>query len=102
MELFEGVRLKDKPWYYEPKLILITAPLMLVIGWAFFALTSIFKKQKARTFGLFVLLVMAFAPTAYAIFKESYLYNGWRHFIFIYPILIVLAVWGWEKLIELY
>ncbi len=101
MELFEGVRLKDKPWYYEPKLILITAPLMLVIGWAFFALTSIFKKQKARTFGLFVLLVMAFAPTAYAIFKESYLYNGWRHFIFIYPILIVLAVWGWEKLIEL-
>lgn len=101
MELFEGVRMKDKPWYYEPKLILITAPLMLVAGWIFFALTGLIKKQKARTFGLAVILIMTFAPTAYAIYKESYLYNGWRHFLFIYPLLIILAVWGWEKLIEL-
>jgi len=101
MELFEGVRMKDKPWYYEPKLILITAPLMMIAGWALFALTSLVKQKKTRTLGLSVLLVMAFAPTAYAIYKGSYLYNGWRHFLFIYPILIILAIWGWEKLVEL-
>lgn len=101
MELFEGVRLKDKPWYYEPKLILITAPLMILAGWGLFVLTAIFKPNKKRTLGLTVLLVMTFAPSAYAIYKESYLYNGWRHFLFIYPTLVVLAIWGWEKLMEL-
>jgi tetratricopeptide (TPR) repeat protein len=101
MELFEGVRLKDKPWYYEPQLILITAPLMILAGWALFALTAFIKPDKKRTLGLAVLLIMTFAPSAYAIYKESYLYNGWRHFLFIYPTLVVLAIWGWEKLMEL-
>lgn len=101
MELFEGIRLKDKPWYYEPKLILITAPLMAVVGWVLFALTAAIKRDKKRSWALWVILLMTLAPTAYTIYKGSYLYNGWRHFLFVYPTLIILAVWGYEKLIEL-
>jgi len=111
-ELFEGVRIKDKPWYYEPKLIALTAPLMVLAGLAFFALTVWFNPAKpkgevksakdiAKTLGLWVLLIMTFAPSAYAIYKNSYVYNGWRHFLFIYPTLVVLAIWGWEKLMML-
>lgn len=101
MELFEGIRIKDKPWYYEPKTIAITAPLMVLLGWVLFALTALFKRNNSRRWALAVLLVMTFAPTAYTIYQDSYLYNGWRHFLFVYPGLVILAVWGYEKLIEL-
>jgi tetratricopeptide (TPR) repeat protein len=102
MELFEGIRIKDKPWYYEPKLILITAPLMAVFGWILFALTAVIKRNKKRSWALWVILLMTLAPTAYTIYQGSYLYNGWRHFLFVYPTLLILAVWGFEKLVELF
>jgi len=102
-ELFEGVRIKDKPWYYEPKLIALTAPLMVLAGLALFILTVGIKREKnmAKTLGLWVLILMTFAPSMYAIYKNSYVYNGWRHFLFIYPTLVVLAIWGWEKLMKI-
>ncbi len=102
-ELFEGVRIKDKPWYYEPKLIVLTAPIMVLAGLILFAMLILIKpdKSKQKTLLLLLILVMTFAPSAYAIYKKSYVYNGWRHFLFIYPTLVILSIWGWEKLMQL-
>jgi tetratricopeptide (TPR) repeat protein len=100
-ELFEGVRQFNKPWYYEPKLIMLTAPIAIVAGSLIGLLLGWFRKDKLY-FMMFALLVFAtLFPTSYAIYKNSYVYNGWRHFIFIYPSLVAIAVLGWYWLATL-
>ncbi|MEZ4804008.1 MAG: hypothetical protein R2852_00575 [Bacteroidia bacterium] len=94
-ELFEGVRIFQKPWYYEPKLILLTAPLAIIGGFFIGMLLGWFKKPKLELLMFFILVFATIFPAAYAIYKESYVYNGWRHFIFIYPSLAVIAILGW-------
>jgi tetratricopeptide (TPR) repeat protein len=101
-ELFEGVRLFDKPWYYEPKLIMLTAPLAVLAGFFLGILFGIFKKGKLHLLMMGVLVIATLFPTSYAIYKNSYVYNGWRHFIFIYPSLMALAILGWYWLAAMF
>jgi tetratricopeptide (TPR) repeat protein len=98
-ELFEGVRLFEKPWYYIPKMIYITAPIGLLIGFGLSFITTWFKKDKTYLLILSLLIFATIFPLAYAIYKKSYVYNGWRHFLFIYPTFAVLAILGWNGLI---
>lgn len=97
-ELFEGVRLYNKPWYYIPKMIGITAPIGILVGFVFSIIFSWIKKDKINLLILFLLFFVTIFPLAYAIYKKSYVYNGWRHFLFIYPTIVVLAVLGWHSL----
>ncbi len=94
-ELFEGTRIFYKPWYYEPKLIMITAPLAIIAGFVLSMLFAWIKKSKLQFLMVFILVFATLFPAVYAIYKESYVYNGWRHFIFIYPSLVSLAILGW-------
>lgn len=100
-ELFEGTRQYIKPWYYEPKLIMLTAPLAIVGGAFIGLLLGWFRKSATTRFMFFILLLATLFPTSYAIYKQSYVYNGWRHFIFIYPSLVVIAILGWYWLMSL-
>lgn len=100
-ELFEGVRVFNKPWYYEPKLILLTAPLAILGGFVLSLVVGWFKKEKLLFWGFVLLILATLFPSAYAIYKKSYVYNGWRHFIFIYPSLVALAILGWVALLQL-
>jgi cytochrome c-type biogenesis protein CcmH/NrfG len=100
-ELFEGTRLYLKPWYYIPKYVLITAPLVCLAGipliWAYFA------KRKRATLEKVAIGLVVFAsifPVAYTIYKGSYLYNGWRHMLFVYPGLVAIAAIGWGSLLQ--
>ncbi len=97
-ELFEGVRQYIKPWHYEPKLILLTAPLAIVGGTILGLLLGWLRSDKLKTIMFSLLIFMTFFPAVYAIYKGSYVYNGWRHFIFIYPSLVAIAIIGWFKL----
>lgn len=99
-ELFEGVRIYLKPSNYIPKSIAITAPLVVLTGFAlsvfgFFA----FKTKQKKTL-LFLLFFVTIFPIAYAIYKESYVYNGWRHFLFAYVTIASLAAIGFNQLLE--
>lgn len=95
-ELFEGIRVFNKPWYYEPKLIFLTAPPAITAGFLL-SVVLIWRKQPAanRTM-LFMLLFATVFPAFWAIYKKSYVYNGWRHFIFIYPSLVALSIISWN------
>lgn len=104
-ELFEGVRMYmgNVPWYYLPKFIIINAPLSVLVG--FVLLVGLFftwKKNFAATYPYFlvVLFVLIF-PIVYAEVKSMYYYNGWRHYMFTYPPLIVLTALGWESLFRM-
>ena len=86
------------PWYYLPKLMLITIPLLVWTGiLCFFALTGKALKQDflKYTFLLFTILF----PVVFVIYEKSNLYGSWRHFLFVYPGMVVLAAIGLWQLI---
>jgi tetratricopeptide (TPR) repeat protein len=100
-QIFEGVRQYIKPWYYGPKLILLTTPIIAILGMALGFLGFIKLKGKQRLLYAFLLFVAIF-PIAYSIYKDSYLYNGWRHFLFIYAPLMVFSGVGFEFLLRIF
>lgn len=99
-ELFEGQRtyMNEVPWYYIPKFISITSPLVVLLALPV-SVIAWFKKQEGSSRPLIwaVLFSIVF-PVAYAVYKDSTLYNGWRHFLFIYPALVAVSALGWEFL----
>jgi Tfp pilus assembly protein PilF len=100
-ELFEGARIymANVPWYYLPKFMIINAPLVVLAGVVLLALLTavMFKKFRQPALLFFLLFTIAF-PIVYAEFKSLYYYNGWRHYLFIYPSVVAGAALGWEML----
>ena len=101
--LFEGAHLwsDELPWYYIPKWIAISAPLFTLLGLLLFAVFYSLKFKKIDYLPLLFILFTAIFPVSYAVYKGSSLYDGMRHFLFIYPILTTLAAWGWNELIAI-
>lgn len=102
-QLFEGkvVSSKDLPWYYTPKFIGMTVPIVVLVGLG--ACVALFYKFRDRvSLGLvgFVAFIALF-PVAYIAYSKANVYNGWRHTAFIYPPLVVLAALGFDMLLEL-
>lgn len=100
-EIFEGQRyyMKDYPWYYAPKLMLITLPLFVLAGIVLFLVNYFFQRKRYK---LYVVLATGFAfvfPLAYIIYKDSALYNSWRHVLFVMPSVLILAGIGWDSII---
>ncbi|HEY5511881.1 MAG TPA: tetratricopeptide repeat protein [Prolixibacteraceae bacterium] len=86
------------PWYYLPKLMLITIPLLVWVGIiCFFALTRKAPKKDFLKYAMLILTILF--PIAFVIYEKSNLYGSWRHFLFIYPGMVVLASIGLWQLI---
>lgn len=102
--LYDGNKILSNqvPWYYIPKYIALTAPLVVLAGSAIglAGMAYLYKKNRQTfVFSLFVLFTIVF-PLAYAVYKNSSLYDGWRHFLFIYPPIVVIAALGWDYLLS--
>ncbi len=102
-EIFEGKKyyMKDFPWYYEPKSMLITIPLFVLAGLAIALLLSAINYKKIKVWHIGILLFATAFPIFYVIYKKSALYSSWRHLLFIYPTVVVMAALGWQRLIHL-
>jgi tetratricopeptide (TPR) repeat protein len=100
-ELFEGklMNMDLVPWYYILKYLWISLPLIVLIGFLT-SIKTILSSNKKTKIVLLILLFVTFFPIFYAAVKSSKLYNGWRHFLFIYPSLAVLAGLGWNDLFK--
>ncbi len=85
------------PWFYLPKYLLITIPLIIFLGIILFIVFSrrIFRNGKA--FPLFILTFTVVFPPVFVILKHANLYGAWRHFIFIYPGIVMLAAMGFSE-----
>lgn len=86
------------PAWYLPYMILVTTPEFIVIGivTGFIAvLTGLIKniKKEERPYLRIITLLWVF-PLIYAVASHTKLYNGWRHFYFIYGPMMVTAVYG--------
>ncbi len=99
-QLFEGkMEWSDlMPWYYLPKYMAITIPLIVIAGIAVFAILSkkIFNHNNFLKYG-FVIFSILF-PIIFVIYVKSNLYGSWRHFLFVYPSVILLAAIGFFHL----
>lgn len=98
--LFEGhyTSNHNMPWYYEFKWIMISNPLVIVIGFALFAVLSF---SLMKSYGRFIILFIVFGalfPIVYMIYKNSTVYDTWRHVFFVYPFWIIMAALGWAQL----
>jgi Tfp pilus assembly protein PilF len=98
-EIFEGQRyaMTDFPWYYLPKSMLITVPLFVWAGLLLFLAGLWTFRRDTPRLTLFLLLFATLFPIGYVLFKQSPLYNSWRHLLFVYPTLAVLAAMGWDR-----
>lgn len=97
--LFEGHALwsDEIPWYYIPKWLGMAIPLSVIIGLIMFLvrIRSIFKRPDWLPLA-FILFVGIF-PVVYAVAKHSSLYDGIRHFLFLMPMINVMAALGWAN-----
>ena len=101
--LFKGemVWSNDIPFEYLFVWIAYTVPIAFLLGLLF--LLSTFLKS-VRSGPLFLLLCNVFVvlfPLFYVVYKDSPLYDGWRHFNFIYVAAAPLAALGWEQVTQL-
>lgn len=99
----EALRAWELPWYYIPLWILATTPEIYLVLSAVGILKWVRKNDEHR-YGRLVVLLYVLIPLGYAVLRRPSLYNGWRHFYFVYPGLILFAAWGvqffWEKILN--
>jgi len=107
--LFMGQKMKgtDIPWHYSFVWISITTPLMylLIIVLGLFSLfwdacrkplSFFFQSWQSRQFFLYGL--SSLGSLAAVIVLHSVLYNGWRQLYFVYPGLVLMGMYGIQKL----
>lgn len=100
-ELFDGQRIlmKELPWNYIPTLMGFSIPIAILFGFlAAILLISFLHKKYTNWYFLILAGFTLIFPIAYAVYKDSMLYNGWRHFLFVYPSLVIIASAGWDML----
>jgi len=98
-QLFEGeIQMsKNLPWYYGLKYILITNPIIVFIGLVLFLATVPIRKATKNDFLYYFYLFFAFAfPIAYIIYQGSNIYGGWRHLLWTYSPIVILAAGGFD------
>ena len=99
-QLFEGsLQWSDiLPWYYTPKLILMTIPVAVIVGLILFI--TLLWKDKNNYFNYFIIFFSFFFPIFWIVFTGANVYGGWRHTLFAYPPMVVAAGLGFNLAIE--
>ncbi|MEN6457003.1 MAG: hypothetical protein ABFD10_22345, partial [Prolixibacteraceae bacterium] len=95
-QVFEGrfIWSDHHPWYYLPKYMLITIPLVV------FAVLLSFMSFSRRIIVPGLLIIYGFLiftvvfPVLFVLLKDANLYGAWRHFIFVYPGIVILSAVG--------
>ncbi len=98
-QLFEGsLQWSDiLPWYYTPKYILMTTPIAVLIGLVCFIICC-WRNREDRFWAAFLTTMIVF-PIAWIILSKANVYGGWRHVLFVYPIIPVAAGWGLDRVV---
>jgi tetratricopeptide (TPR) repeat protein len=79
------------PWYYYSIYIFYTVPVLILIGFFTNILVyRVYRKFLKPVFVFFLFFAVLF-PMSYVIYKESNVYGGWRHIMFVFPPMVVIA-----------
>jgi hypothetical protein len=88
----EGYAAPNLPWYYPLLWLVISTPPVVLVGVALSILVSRDRTWSLRTRALWAIAAL---PVLLVIIKNSTLYDGIRHLLFVYPILVAIAAAGW-------
>lgn len=101
--LFDGKMMssRDISWNYIPQWLWITTPLVVLFAAMAFAFIW-YLARKLFPPHLTLLLVFAVVfPWAYAVYGKSPLYDGLRQFLFIVPLIAVMAALSWHYVLSI-
>jgi len=97
----EFVTTLDIPWHYLPTWIAITTPIfhLFCSAWGICLMAARWAwgsdGLRRRSREDITVLAWLIVPVLLVIFTGSPVYDGWRHFYFVYPAIVLLAVDGW-------
>ncbi len=99
-QLFEGSNVTSTalPSNYIYKWMFMTIPMVVLVGLVILPFTFFRHRTKKRGFVLACLGFAVVFPIVYAIMGDSNVYGAWRHFIFVYPPLVILSATGYRYL----
>lgn len=105
---YTGLAQRPVPWHYIPVMIAITTPILIVILMLtgnIAALVSPFRKMTTPLFSserkyYLMILVYVWVFLGFAMITRPILYDSWRHFYFLYGLLLLLAVYGLQTLVS--
>jgi tetratricopeptide (TPR) repeat protein len=88
------------PWHYIPKNMIFTIPVIVLVGWLISSLTWFTDRKEGNGFWYFMLWFTLLFPILFIIYRESNVYGGWRHMIFVYPSMVALSAMAFASLIR--
>ncbi|MEZ5069793.1 MAG: tetratricopeptide repeat protein [Bacteroidales bacterium] len=89
------------PWHYIPKNIALTVPVLILSGVALSLAPWPRKRDRTERFWVFVLWFTVLFPIFFIIKRESNVYGGWRHMMFVYPSMVTLAALALSRVLAL-
>jgi len=91
--MYDGVvQWSDRlPWHYIPKNIFLTVPVLILLGWLASSFTWYFHRKQRQGFWYFLLWFSVVFPVVFIIIRQSNVYGGWRHLMFVYPPMLALS-----------
>ena len=89
------------PWHYIPKNVLISIPVIILLGWVASAFTWYIDRKEKQGYWFFMLWFTILLPVFFIIYRESNVYGGWRHMMFIYPSMVALSAMALSRLARL-
>lgn len=106
--LGQFIKANQVPWHYIPVWIFFTTPLLYTLLFLVgmlktlirlrYHLRATYRKEKILLLSLLWLLI----PWVLVINSHNELYDGWRHFYFIYPAFLLIALYGFYAIWELF
>ena len=87
------------PWHYIPKNMIFTIPLIVLLGWLASTFTWFKDRKEGNGFFYFMLWFTLLFPIFFIIYRESNVYGGWRHMLFVYPSMVALSAMAFSSLI---
>lgn len=81
------------PLNYLPEWIIRTIPITVILG--IFLFIRRYHDHTIPRLEASVLSFFIFFSIGFTLIRHSSLHDGWRHFIFVYPAMVVLAATGW-------
>ena len=103
----KNVEAMHLPWHYLPVWIFISTPivysLFCIVGILSEGFRLFFRRNKTGdlddrdySWNLVLIFMCMVIPFLYVILLKPVLYTGWRHFYFIYPLIILFALVGFK------
>ncbi len=88
------------PWYYLPKSMLITIPIVVLTGLVLYIIFLRFKFNNERAILYCFVIFSVLFPLFFVVCQKSNVYSSWRQFLFIYPGIVLLASTGYYHFLE--